>query len=44
MKYYVNYKTLIGKQFEADTYGKAVAYARGYADAKGWPEFRLIIV
>lgn len=40
-KYYVTHKALIGKQFYAKSYALALAYARGFADAKGWNEFTL---
>lgn len=40
-KYYVTHKALIGKQFYAKSYALALAYAHGFADAKGWSEFTL---
>ena len=35
MKYYVNYKNQFGKTFTARTHEEALAYATGYAYAKG---------
>ena len=40
-KYYVTHKALIGKQFYARSYVLALAYAHGFADAKGWSDFTL---
>lgn len=39
MKYYVNYKNQFGKTFEASSHGVALAWATGYAYAKGWKRY-----
>lgn len=43
-KYYVSTGTCIGKYFDAPSDEIAKAWARGYADGKGWKHYKLTAV
>lgn len=43
-KYYVSTGTCIGKYFDAPSDEIAKAWARGYADGRGWKHYKLTAV